>query len=419
MIGKKLKASKGSARNRLRYIYGSKKHDHDIVKIRTVYTNCAGFNPEVGISNGSEADLEAMIRDMDVPTKLKLGAEGKRKGDLRPIAHWIISLADGEKLTDEQWNFAVKFWLKEMGFKPTNKATAAVHEDTDNEHAHLAINRICNEPGFEVISDKDDFQKNMEAIWKLEKHFGLKMAARPENTWNPTVNARTVLGAQNAGTMPYETRLAAKIGGCVKNTKKRDGDMLMFVRSLRRQGVYVHLRYELNGAPKGITYEFEDRFMSGSELKKARCTWQKLTGQEGIRYDQSMLPQLKIELSKRNRKGDEQPVFGKNGARYYSNRGWIYMYFVPENTSRAPFIKLKVKNTGKSGDQVRAEIAYRQAMELVEMIMKLLELIFGGVRYTAKPGNAKGDGYTEWNPGEDFPIFHPDEPQRQKALELA
>lgn len=95
------------------------------------------------------------------------------------------------------------------------------------------------------------------------------------------------------------------------------------------------------------------------------------------------------------------------------------MYFIPENTARAPFIKLKVRNTGKTGDQVRAEIAYRQVMELVEMILKLLEMLFGGVRYTAKPGNAKGSGYTEWHPDEEFPIFHPDQPPLQKDLNLA
>lgn len=416
MIGKKLKSSRGSSLNRVRYVYGSKKHDHDIQNIVTISTNCIAYKPEVGIKNNNQDDLGYMVLDMDVATKLKLGTEGKKKKPVRPIFHAVLSLDKGERLTNDQWEVAVKHYLKKMGFKKTNKYVAVLHEDTGNQHVHIVANRISHEPGFPMVNDKKDYERNMEAIWEIEEMFGLKKAARPEDTWNVAVGQRAVMGAAKVGEMPYKNRLAAKVGGCVERTRERNGDMLMFVRALRRQGVYVHLRYDAEGAPKGISYEFGDRVTAGSELKRARCTWQKLTGQEGIRYEPSMLPMLKAEISKRNPESKVRADRARE-QKFYVTRGWIYMYFVPEDSSRHPFLKIKVKKTGA---QVRAEIAYKEAMELVEAILLLLSLIFGGATYTAKKGNPKGDGYTEWDRENDpFPLL-PDQPQAlQQRLDLA
>ncbi|WP_133145139.1 hypothetical protein [Pseudomonas fragi] len=139
-------------------------------------------------------------------------------------------------------------------------------------------------------------------------------------------------------------------------------------------------------------------------MKKARFTFQKLTTQEGIRYEPSMLPQLQAELSKRNpaSKGKPKPT----EQRYWVNRGWVYMYFIPAHTAHAPFIRLKVKKTGA---QVRQEIAHEEAMALVKAILQILAALFGvGARYRAKPGNPGVKGYTEYDQDEAFPLLTPE-----------
>lgn len=404
MIGKILKSSTGSCANRIKYVYGGKKHDHDIINIKTIDTNCLAFCPEVGIQKGCVESLGCMILDMDIATKLKIGEQGKPKRSLKPVFHAVLSLDAGESLTPAQWKIAVRHYLKSMGFKSSTKYTSVLHADTGNEHVHIVANRISYESGFPMVSDKNNFEKNLQAISEIEVMFGLKKAARPEETWNIAVSGREIDGAARARTIPYRSRLAAKVGACVESTRERNGDIINFVRALRRQRVYVHLRYGTEGQPKGISFEFEDRVTSGKTLKKARFTFQKLTTQEGIRYEPSMLPQLQAELSKRNpaSKGKPKPT----EQRYWVNRGWVYMYFIPAHTAHAPFIRLKVKKTGA---QVRQEIAHDEAMALVKAILQILAALFGvGARYRAKPGNCRVKGYTEYDQDEAFPLLTPE-----------
>lgn len=406
MIGKILKSSTGSSANRIRYVYGSKKHDHDLVGIKTIDTNCFAFFPEIGMRKGGAEDLGCMILDMDVATKLKIGEQGQPKRNLKPIFHAVLSLDVGESLTDEQWRLAVRHYLKVMGFSASNKYAAVLHPDTGNQHVHIVANRIRYEPGFKMVHDKNNFELNLQAISDIECMFGLKKAPRPEESWNIAVRSREVQGAARAHAMPYRSRLAARVGACVESTKERNGDIINFVRALRRQGVYVHLRYDSQGQPKGIGYEFEGRVTSGKTLKKARFTFQKLTLQEGIRYEPYMLLQLQTEISKRvpTGKGKSNPA----EQRYWVNRGWVYMYFVPENTARAPFIKLKVK---KSGAQVRQEIAHEEAMALIRAILQILAALFGAAAgYSAKPGNPRGKAYAEYDQEKEFLFSLSNEP---------
>ncbi|HDS1794468.1 relaxase/mobilization nuclease domain-containing protein [Pseudomonas putida] len=401
MIGKICKPSTGSSANRIRYIYGAKKHDHDLVGIKTIDTNCFAFFPEIGMQKGSAHDLDCMILDMDVATKLKIGEQGQPKRNLKPIFHAVLSLDVGESLTDEQWRLAVRHYLKEMGFSASNKYAAVLHSDTGNQHVHVVANRIRYEPGFKMVDDKNNFELNLQAVSDIECMFGLRKALRPEESWNVSVRGREVQGSARANAMPYRSRLAARVGACVESTKERDGDIVNLVRALRRQGVYVHLRYDSQGQPKGIAYEFEGRVTSGKALKKARFTFQKLTSQEGIRYEPYMLIQLQTEISKRvpTGKGKSYPA----EQRYWVNRGWIYMYFVPENTARAPFIRLKVKRTGA---QVRQEIEHEEAMALIRAILQILAALFGaGAGYSAKPGNPRVKGYAEYDQGKEFPLL--------------
>ncbi|MDR7283773.1 hypothetical protein J2X84_002602 [Pseudomonas corrugata] len=406
MIGKILKSSTGSCANRIKYVYGGKKHDHGIVNITTIDTNCLAFFPEVGIEKGSQEDLNCMILDVDIATKLKLGEEGKPKRNLKPVFHAVLSLDIGESLTPAQWKIAVRHYLKLMGFKSTTKYTSVLHADTGNEHVHIVANRISYESGFPMVSDKNNYERNIGAVSEIEDMFGLRKAFRPEETWNIAVSGREVEGAARARTIPYRSRLAAKVGACIESTRERNGDILNFVRALRRQRVYVHLRYDTEGQPKGIAYEFEGRVTAGKTLKKARFTFQKLTTQEGIRYEPRMLSQLQAEVSKRISSSERNSSPIKQ--RYWVNHGWIYMYFIPANTARAPVIKLKVKKTGA---QVRQEIAHEEAIALINVILQILAALFGaGAGFMAKPGNPRVKGYAEYDQDEGFPLLAFDHP---------
>ena len=100
MIGKLLKSSAGSCANRIKYVYGGKKHDHDIINIKTIDTNCLAFCPEIGIQKGCAESLGCMILDMDIATKLKIGEQGQPKRRLKPVFHAILSMEPTSRLID-------------------------------------------------------------------------------------------------------------------------------------------------------------------------------------------------------------------------------------------------------------------------------------------------------------------------------
>ena len=62
----------------------------------------------------------------------------------RPMMHFAISLAPGERLKDHQWRSLGKDYLERMGYDQ-NQYVLVKHTDTPNhEHVHIIVNRFNN-----------------------------------------------------------------------------------------------------------------------------------------------------------------------------------------------------------------------------------------------------------------------------------
>lgn len=62
-----------------------------------------------------------------------------------PVDHWVLSFkTDGENPPQEQIFKAVRQWIADMGYgeRDAHKWTAAIHEDTEHIHCHIAICRV-------------------------------------------------------------------------------------------------------------------------------------------------------------------------------------------------------------------------------------------------------------------------------------
>lgn len=58
-----------------------------------------------------------------------------------PVHHVIVSLPDGERLTDDQVDTTARRLLGALGWRE-HQWLAAVHADTGNFHIHLVVNRV-------------------------------------------------------------------------------------------------------------------------------------------------------------------------------------------------------------------------------------------------------------------------------------
>ena len=70
---------------------------------------------------------------------IALAEESTRSKD--PIDHWVLSFKETEKPTVQQAREAVRMFIRHCGLAD-HQYTWAVHDDTDNRHIHVALNRV-------------------------------------------------------------------------------------------------------------------------------------------------------------------------------------------------------------------------------------------------------------------------------------
>lgn len=373
MIGKIFPKSSGSFKKRIWYIFGCTKHDHEISQIVTIDSNCISKDPLPALLAGSKDDVLEMIQEFDQVEILRQMSIDTSK-PIKPVFHAMLSLRPGESLTASQWRTAVRKYMTDLGFTETHKYVAVMHRDKDHEHVHIVANRISLDEGFPMVKDSNERSTSMDSVSDIEDVFRLKKAPRPSETWGTALTHAEVKASTRDNELPLKHKMIAKIAGAIEQTNAIQGDMFDFVRLLRHQKIYIQLTLDDDGQPKGISYEFDGKHISGRQLKRSRLTWNKLITQEDISYDPETIYQLQKEITRRD--SEEQ----KRSVR-------IYFYEFRRRT-KSFLIKFTAQQI--------------EVMKIVEAIMKLLELIFGG-GFTAKE-SSYDTCYIEYVPGKPLEI---------------
>ncbi|NMY54430.1 relaxase/mobilization nuclease domain-containing protein [Pseudomonas sp. WS 5051] len=383
MIGKIFPKSSGSFKKRIRYIFGCTKHDHQINQILTIDYNCISSDPLPALLAGSEDAILEMVREFDqVEILRRMSIDSDRP--IKPVFHAMMSLRPGESLTPAQWLTAVRKYMADLGFTETCKYVAVMHRDKDHEHVHIVANRIALDEDFRMVKDSDERAASMESVSEIEDMFGLKKAPRPSATWGIALTHAEVKASNRDGELPHKHRLIAKIAGAIEHTKAIHGDMFDLVVALRKQRVYIHLTLSEQGQPKGISYEYDGKHISGRQLKRSRLTWQKLITQEGISYDSETLSELQVEIAQRDQ--DEH------------QRSERLRYFYLRFQAGARRIPIKVKSANW-----RLDRDTRLILEALEALLGI-DLTFKGI---GKPSKY----YIEFTPGQ--PLVLPARKQQE------
>lgn len=92
--------------------------------------------------------------------------------------HLVVSFPEGEIPTPDQLDDIENELCKSIGYED-HQRISAVHEDTDNFHFHIAINRIHPET-FNITNVRYDFNKLNECAAELEQKHGLTQVCSAE-----------------------------------------------------------------------------------------------------------------------------------------------------------------------------------------------------------------------------------------------
>ncbi|MEA1079541.1 relaxase/mobilization nuclease domain-containing protein [Marinobacter qingdaonensis] len=281
MIHKKMK-NRASAGGTLAYIYRGKGHDHQIENLRHICSTTFSGDP---ITRDPEGKIVRIDLD-DMEDELEFGA-AKNLRAKQKFAHYIISLRPNEHLTDEQWKEVAEDYVFSLGYKPSAKWTAAIHEEKDSQHVHIFACRVQIGNSYRMVSDKNDFERGMSCMRRLEKRFKLDPSPSPRETWGRDVpkddfqmGLRAIKKEKKVG-LSWRERLLAKLAIAVEES--RGQSFQDFVEMCEALGVGVMLTLNDKGFPKGISYSFEQKSISGYHLKSSRLTFSRLTG---MQYDE-------------------------------------------------------------------------------------------------------------------------------------
>jgi hypothetical protein len=92
---------------------------------KLLYLTTRGFNTST--FKGQQAEMVALAMEC--------------KKSKHPIQHWVASWHEGEQPTPEQVEELLDVFLEQLGLEK-HQVIAALHQDTDNIHLHIAINKV-------------------------------------------------------------------------------------------------------------------------------------------------------------------------------------------------------------------------------------------------------------------------------------
>ncbi|PTP16407.1 type IV secretion system protein VirD2 [Vibrio splendidus] len=174
--------------------------------------------------------------------------------------HFVISLDEGEHLTDKQWKKAVKRTMDHLGYDSA-RYIAFRHSDTDSEHVHITVSSQCFLTN-KVISDWQSVTNAQVIMRELEKELGLKELV---STQDMDRMQEYVADKQAPDTIKFVMR---RLVNKAIHTLDKEASLVEFELALLNVGVTIHLKEDAaKGEFKGLIYVFSDYKIPASKLR--------------------------------------------------------------------------------------------------------------------------------------------------------
>ncbi|WP_299142387.1 relaxase/mobilization nuclease domain-containing protein [uncultured Vibrio sp.] len=163
--------------------------------------------------------------------------------------HFVISLDEGERLTNKQWKKAITKTMKHLGYDSA-RYIAFKHSDTDSDHVHITASTQCLETN-KVINDWQSVTNAQEVMRELEKEFSLKELV---STKDMDRTKECVADKQAPDTVKFMMR---RLVNKAIDTLDKETSLVDFELALLNVGVTIHLKEDAaKDEFKGLVYGF-------------------------------------------------------------------------------------------------------------------------------------------------------------------
>lgn len=119
-------------------------------------------------------DLRGVMSERTAAVEMRAVAAQSERVQ-KPVYHRWFRVAEGERLTDEQWLATVDKAEKALGLEGHQRVIVR-HTDTDGDHVHVIWNRVDPETG-KAVRISHDFPKVEAVCREAEREYGLQVVA--------------------------------------------------------------------------------------------------------------------------------------------------------------------------------------------------------------------------------------------------
>lgn len=166
-------------------------------------------------------DLKSQTLEM-----IALSQEAVRSKD--PIDHWVLSWKSNERPTPKQACEAAAIFIKQCGLEGHQYITG-LHDDTENMHLHIAVNRVhpdtCKVVKINKGFDKEAAQQSIAIVekvqgWSVEKNARYRTNDRAELVIDPATKRPKIFTAGEKPLQPTTKAQAMEIQSGEKSAQR-------------------------------------------------------------------------------------------------------------------------------------------------------------------------------------------------------
>jgi hypothetical protein len=239
-------------------------------------------NAKVIGSNMSGRNARELAKEFRLSRQLNPDAE-------RVVYHVSLSAAKDDVISEDKWCEIGNRYMKEMGFD-ANQFVIFRHQNTDDDHVHIAASRIRMDTGL-LVDDSWDYVRSEKVLRQIEIDYELVQVQGSRERLNRTQSTgqfRRIKREQEeyeAGERhtPPQSSIKQLVQQTIDNASVDHPQMPELIMRLQQTGISVRTGFTRNGKSKGISYEKDGIAFSGTQLGAA-YTFPGLQKHRGVDY---------------------------------------------------------------------------------------------------------------------------------------
>ncbi|HCE2438256.1 TPA: relaxase/mobilization nuclease domain-containing protein [Vibrio parahaemolyticus] len=247
--------TKDDARALTSYAAGQTKEDSISSQISTFITANEIYDiPQGANQSAKNLDWSGAISELQ-------GAYRLNQNTKQHFRHFVVSLAEGERLTKSQWKQVSHTLMNELGYGNA-KYIVFQHNDTDSQHCHY-VTSVVNTLDRKIINHWQSHTKAQVVMRHFEKKFGLtkvESSCEKNKRYNNKIN--------NANKHSLKHMMRRKVETAIASLTNKPVSLQDFELALLKQGITITLRKSHDNQKfTGITYHYSKFLFTGSVLR--------------------------------------------------------------------------------------------------------------------------------------------------------